>query len=823
MTITTSYSWDKGPSTLLNVALGGVGSQFGPAVAANLAGDGYFTTWSDVNGNYQVAGRIFDAGQTPLTDEFTVNSFANLGSMQFDPSVTRLAGGKFVVTYTDFADDPVAGDIRGRLYASDGTALGSEFDIETTNVSGDTESSVAALSNGGFVVTCTRGNIGIRAGVYDQNGNNVSGSILVDPGAGQSATSVAGLSSGGFVAVWQDNGSDEVYFRRFQSNGIPLDAGRVLIDTAGSMNHDIHVAALADGGFAVAYTDNGWGIDGTEITFRIFNADGTTRTSFIRANNADFGGIEAGNQNRPTITTMGDLIVVGWRDADSSSSYVQVFDAQGHAVGDNNFFRSQVIEQELAGLANFQVADVWTSSLSEEAGSGSSIRTNVAEFMRTMTGDGADDVISGINDGLRERLVGGSGNDVLKGGGGGDELWGGIGVDMASYESASAGVVASLADPSSNTGDAAGDSYVSVEGMTGSAFDDVLTGNSGNNTLIGGAGNDTLMGLSGDDDIDGGDGNDMLVGGAGHDRIDGGTGDDTAAFALSFNAYTVQDFGAKLLVLGPAALNHELTSIEHLQFADVTITPADVANDGDPLFDTLYYLSRNPDVFQAGANAREHYNSWGWHEGRDPNALFDSSGYLAANPDVAASGMNPLEHYHQIGWQQGRDPGANFDTTLYLIHNPDVAAAGIDPLAHYLQFGYAEGRQAYQAIGQNLVNGFDAQYYLFHNPDVAAAGVDPLQHFQQFGWHEGRNPNGLFDTAGYLSHYADVAAAGINPFEHYMQFGWHEGRDPSTGFDTQNYLAANPDVAAAGVNALEHWLQHGIYEGRTLGNDGIWG
>ena len=97
--------------------------------------------------------------------------------------------------------------------------------------------------------------------------------------------------------MWQDHAADEVYFRRFQSDGTALDADRVLIDTTGTINQDIHVVALADGGFAVAYTDNGWAIDGTEITFRIFNADGTTRTGFIRANNAALNGIEAGDQD----------------------------------------------------------------------------------------------------------------------------------------------------------------------------------------------------------------------------------------------------------------------------------------------------------------------------------------------------------------------------------------------------------------------------------------------------------------------------------------------------------------------------------------------
>jgi hypothetical protein len=291
---------------------------------------------------------------------------------------------------------------------------------------------------------------------------------------------------------------------------------------------------------------------------------------------------------------------------------------------------------------------------------------------------------------------------------------------------------------------------------------------------------------------------------------------DTAVFSRNLSNYTLQDLGNKITVSGPDG-SDTLFSIEHLRFADGTIN----ANDGSGLFDTIFYDRNNLDVFHAGADAKSHYSTFGWHEGRDPDAFFSTKFYLGANQDVRAAGVNPLDQYHQSGWKEGRDPSPNFDTTLYLSNNPDVRAAGVDPLEHYLQFGQSEGRVAYAAIGQDVA-GFDAEYYLIHNPDVLAAGADPLQHYNTFGWHEGRNPDAYFDTAGYLAHYADVAAAGVNPLQHYEQFGWKEGRDPSAGFDTLGYLAANPDVAAAHVNPLDHFLQFGIYEGRAAVNDGLW-
>ncbi len=126
-----------------------------------------------------------------------------------------------------------------------------------------------------------------------------------------------------------------------------------------------------------------------------------------------------------------------------------------------------------------------------------------------LVGSAFDDILYAHNG--AEFLVGGSGNDILIGIAGADSLDGGDGLDVANYYNALAGVTANLLTPALNTGDASGDTYISIEGLTGSAFDDALTGNAGVNTLDGADGHDTLDGGEGADTMVGGNGNDIYV------------------------------------------------------------------------------------------------------------------------------------------------------------------------------------------------------------------------------------------------------------------------------------------------------------------------
>ena len=485
----------------------------------------------------------------------------------------------------------------------------------------------------------------------------------------------------------------------------------------------------------------------------------------------------------------------------------------------------------------------------------------------SLIGQGDGDTLLGGAAG--ENFFGGGGDDLIAGGGGNNALDGGADNDTADYSAAPGAVVIDVATGSSN-GYGGTDAFGGIESANGSAFADTLIGDGNANTFKGNGGNDVLSGGVGSDtaaysgnaadygliflpgtdmrvvDLRAGspDGTDAL--GAfealrfadgtmpivfgnlvdddsftaphGFQAINARTGNDTITFDFRLVDATVTYYGNSVAIDGPSGRT-VLHGFERFVFTDGVVDN----NDGDRLVDDLFYYSRNHDVWNAQADADQHYHGSGWHELRDPNAFFSTFLYRAAYPDVSAAGVDPLVHFDQTGWIEGRVPSLAFDPRQYLAANSDVAAAHVDPLLHYLAFGYQEGREPFAPAELIGANGFDYVWYLNHNPDVAAAHVDPLQHFQTFGWQEGRNPNALFDTAGYLATYTDVAAAGVDPLEHYSTFGWREGRDPSVNFDTASYLAAYADVAAAGVDPLAHYLAFGVHEGRSAFADGTWG
>ena len=114
-----------------------------------------------------------------------------------------------------------------------------------------------------------------------------------------------------------------------------------------------------------------------------------------------------------------------------------------------------------------------------------------------LSGDAGSDILRGGSG--NDRLFGGDDNDILMGGAGTDELNGGSGVDTADYSNSNAGVNVSLLTGYTSGGHAAGDTFNSIENLTGSSFGDILNGNNDANVLQGMAGADILRGNGGND------------------------------------------------------------------------------------------------------------------------------------------------------------------------------------------------------------------------------------------------------------------------------------------------------------------------------------
>jgi Ca2+-binding RTX toxin-like protein len=159
------------------------------------------------------------------------------------------------------------------------------------------------------------------------------------------------------------------------------------------------------------------------------------------------------------------------------------------------------------------------------------------------TGDSTSETIIGnalgniiLAQGGNDNISGGAGSDSLYGGLGADVLNGGADFDFARYDYAATAIYARLDGVAGAYGEAVGDTFISIEGLIGSRFNDVFVGNNINGDYLSGLdGNDTLYGLGGTDSLDGGAGNDNLYGGAGNDNLYGGAGGDTLNGGTGFD------------------------------------------------------------------------------------------------------------------------------------------------------------------------------------------------------------------------------------------------------------------------------------------------
>lgn len=197
----------------------------------------------------------------------------------------------------------------------------------------------------------------------------------------------------------------------------------------------------------------------------------------------------------------------------------------------------------------------------------------------TVQGDGVFDRLTSIERATgsvhADLTYGSSGQDDFRGlggydwfvgsTGGRDRYDGGNGQDTVAYTASSGGVVASLLLGRGSTGDAARDLYTSIENLTGTSYDDVLSGDGGRNVL---------RGLFGEDQLYGAGGADRLTGGKSDDYLNGGSGFDRAFYSGNRSEYDISTSGATTTVTHNVSRGDgvdTLVSIEVLIFADELI------------------------------------------------------------------------------------------------------------------------------------------------------------------------------------------------------------------------------------------------------------
>ena len=280
-----------------------------------------------------------------------------------------------------------------------------------------------------------------------------------------------------------------------------------------------------------------------------------------------------GNAGNDTIYSTGDgsyygdedddLIVAGFTsvfetlDGGSGVDTVDTRSYSGYynfnmATGDTGYAESFVnFENVITGVGNDNITGTSGDNV---------ITTN--EGQDTLNGMDGNDTLNGGGD--NDILLGGNGVDVLDGGLGDDTLNGGAGTDTASFDSAAAFVVVTLATQGVAQNTRQGmDTLTSIERLIGSDYNDQLTGSTGNDRLEGGLGNDFMVGAAGNDTFFGGDGDDRMEGGAGDDILNGNTGRDTAIYSGAASAVVV-NLGITSAQNTVGAGNDTLNSIERL-------------------------------------------------------------------------------------------------------------------------------------------------------------------------------------------------------------------------------------------------------------------
>ena len=277
------------------------------------------------------------------------------------PQVTGLANDRFLLTWIELTADPY--DVRGQIYANDGTPIGNVFTINSFLLYNQNDPDITPLSGGGFVAMWVTNNSNSSSGgdgsgfsakgqIFDADGNRVGGEFRVNTTTAgtQNQPSAAAMESGGFAAVWSDAsgvGGDSslagIKLQLFGALGEKI-GGEVLVNATTHLPQtQPSIAQLGSGRLLVTWTDASASSGDTSfnaVRGRVLNADGSFASGEFLVNTTTLL-----HQMGPVVTALsGGGAVVIWRDTSeaqmlSTSSFQpadlrgQLFDSLGNPVG----------------------------------------------------------------------------------------------------------------------------------------------------------------------------------------------------------------------------------------------------------------------------------------------------------------------------------------------------------------------------------------------------------------------------------------------------------------------------------------------------------
>ncbi|CAN5391087.1 hypothetical protein BH10PSE4_BH10PSE4_39190 [soil metagenome] len=227
-----------------------------------------------------------------LVGAATINVAAD--SLPYNPAVTTLANGEFVLTWLVNDPDHGASTVNFQRFSAAGVAIGAQTFVDTDpylSEHGEFSPEVVGLAGGGFVVTWENwqyipqpdGSVLTRLDVFGQvysaAGAAVGSSFTVngDPYGFKRFHETTALANGGFIATWTeshdgayiylDGSQANVMARVFDASGAPVTGDITLnLNPNGAQGHS-SVATLAGDLLAAAW------LDGNEVKVRVFGAE----------------------------------------------------------------------------------------------------------------------------------------------------------------------------------------------------------------------------------------------------------------------------------------------------------------------------------------------------------------------------------------------------------------------------------------------------------------------------------------------------------------------------------------------------------------------